>query len=216
MPECRRAQDPKGQATPSRRRNLLIEWKKMNEMKRAHTYADLSLHSQRRHPRPRFRWWPRLPGLRHPSGHCQVARTSSRICHSSARGRCRLSAIARHRPVGRGGTDQTATAAAAAAAPSANQSPRRLPTTKSTSTSTARTSSSRPSSPTTAHSSSPITAKWSPRSSVVKVPAPDTRSLTVKQFANHQPGLFNLISLALESITGNGMCLWLSLVCLAV
>lgn len=56
------------------------------------------------------------------------------------------------------------------------------PTTKSTSTSTPRTSSSRPSSSTTAHCSLPTTGGASPRSLVVQVPAPGTRSLTVKRF----------------------------------
>merc|ERR1712113_1298993 len=50
--------------------------------------------------------------------------------------------------------------------------------TRSTSTSTARTSSSRLSSPTTVPSSSLTTAVWSPRSSVVLVPVPGTRSPT--------------------------------------
>merc|ERR1712113_981324 len=50
--------------------------------------------------------------------------------------------------------------------------------TRSTSTSTARTSSSRLSSPTTVPSSLPTTAVWSPRSSVVLVPVPGTRSPT--------------------------------------
>jgi hypothetical protein len=71
-------------------------------------------------------------------------------------------------------------------------------TTRSTSTSTARTSSSRPSSPTTAPSSLPTTGAWSPRSSAVPVPAPVTRSLTVKELLpviGARKGVFMWLSL---------------------
>jgi hypothetical protein len=71
-------------------------------------------------------------------------------------------------------------------------------TTRSTSTSTARTSSSRPSSPTTAPSSLPTTGAWSPRSSAVPVPAPVTRSLTVKELLRvigARKGVFMWLSL---------------------
>merc|ERR1712000_118256 len=65
--------------------------------------------------------------------------------------------------------------------PSARLSPSpSSPTTRSSSMSTPRTCSSRLSSSSTVPSSSPTTAGASPRSSVVRVPGPASRSLTVK------------------------------------
>lgn len=136
-------------------------------MKNKHT--DTSTHSWCRHPRSRLWWWSRFPGLRHPSSHCQVHRTSIPLHECKP-----LSQQQR--------THHQATS-------TTNPLSHRSPTTRSSSMSTARTSSSRLSSLTTAHSSLPTTGKWSPRSSVVRVPAPGTRSLTVKQFATTSPSL---------------------------
>ena len=83
-------------------------------------------------------------------------------------------------------------------APTNHNPAHRSLTTRSTSTSTARTSSSRPSSPTTAPSSLPTTGAWSPRSSAVPVPAPVTRSLTVKELLpviGARKGVFMWLSL---------------------
>ena len=66
--------------------------------------------------------------------------------------------------------------------------PHRLPTSPSTSMSTPRTCSRPPSSSSTARCSSPIPDVASPRSSVERVPAPDSRSLTVKRFLLHDGG----------------------------
>lgn len=154
-----------------------------------------SSHSWRRHPRPRLWWWTRFPGLRHQTGHCQVHRTLNRLASLCLWSQDRCNNTATYTPSIHE-TAQTGTAAwesrftnqckspkKETIAPLTHVSPHRSPTTKSTLMSTPRTSSSRPSLPTTAHSLSPITAGWNPRSSVVKVPVPGTRSLTVKQFA---------------------------------
>lgn len=115
--------------------------------------------SRCRHQSPSERWWTHFPGLRHPASNCQEHRTSYL---SPTEDPTLRSHIVR--------SPSTSTAN--------RLSLHRSPTTRSTSMSTARTSSSRPWSPTTAPFSSPTTAAWSPRSSVVQVHAPGTRSLT--------------------------------------
>lgn len=116
--------------------------------------ANSGLHSRRRHQSPSPWWWSHLASLRHPPGYRKEHREYNNSQHQLRK---------QSGPAPAQYTD-------------AHES--RSPTTRSTSTSTARTSSSKHSWPTTVPSSSQTTGDASQRSSVVQVRVPGTRSPT--------------------------------------